>query len=240
MTVPSSAALRARFAASAPLVRLVTAALANRRWEGGEHLPHGRGAVVCPNHVTKIDPVVIGLFLYDHGLLPCFLAKESLFRIPLVGAWLRWTGQVPVNRSAVTGRESLAAARRAIERGQAVVIYPEGTLTRDPALWPMRGRTGAARLALETGAPVIPLAHWGAQELLPRYSGRLSVLPRRTVRVIAGAPVDLSEFGGPPLDRATLEAATARIQGATTTLLARLRRESPPRRLYDPAAPHPA
>ena len=65
-------------------------------------------------------------------------------------------------------------------------IYPEGTITKDPDLWPMIGKTGAARVALETGCPVIPIAQWGPQEILAPYSKRLRLLPPKTVHVLAG------------------------------------------------------
>ena len=83
-----------------------------------------------------------------------------------------------------------------VEHGRGVIVYPEGTLTRDPDLWPMRGKTGAVRLALADGIPLIPMAHWGGQDILPRY-GKLSFWPlRRQVQVIVGDPVDISEFSG--------------------------------------------
>jgi 1-acyl-sn-glycerol-3-phosphate acyltransferase len=127
-------------------------------------------------------------------------------------------------------------SREVLDEGGAVIIYPEGTLTRDPALWPMRGRTGAARLALQTGAPVIPVAHWGANELLPRYAKRPSLFPRKTAHVTAGPPVDLSEFSGLPITRTVLEAATNRIMDSITALLAEVRGEAAPAVRWDPSA----
>ncbi|MFI5311013.1 MAG: lysophospholipid acyltransferase family protein [Gemmatimonadales bacterium] len=218
------------------VVRPSLTVLIRSRWEGVHHLPRD-GCIVCPNHLTEIDPLLIGHLLYSSGIMPYFLAKDSLFRVPLAGRWLRWAGQIPVDRSGTAGLESIVVARRALARKGAIVIYPEGTLTRDPELWPMRGRTGAARLALQTRTPVIPVAHWGAQELLPQYARRLYILPRKTVRVVVGAPVDLDDLAGRPLDRATLEEATARIQDATAALLAPLRGTSPPPHRFDPNAP---
>ena len=71
----------------------------------------------------------------------------------------------------------LKAAEQALARGCCVIVYPEGTATRDPDLWPMVGKTGAARLALTTGAPVIPIAHWGAQEILPLRDQEAAPIP---------------------------------------------------------------
>lgn len=224
--------------AIAAVVRPTMNVLMNNRWEGLENLPRG-GFIMCPNHLTEIDPLLIGHLLYSNGVIPHFLAKDSLFRIPLVGRWLRLSGQIPVDRRGTAALESLGVARSVIARGGAIVVYPEGTLTRDPALWPMRGRTGAARLAFETGAPVIPVAHWGAHELVPQYARRLHIFPRKTSRVIVGAPVDFSDLAAHDNDRTTLEAATLRIQAATVALLATLRGTAAPRQLFKPSTPHP-
>jgi len=213
-----------------PLLNL----LIGKRHEGFEKLPRG-GFIACPNHVTEFDPLVVGHALFNHGAMPRFMAKESLFRIPVVGAVLRATGQVPVERSSAGANRSLAAARTLLESGGAIIVYPEGTLTRDPDLWPMRGRTGAARLALQTGAPVVPIAHWGAQELFPRYAKGLKPFPRKHVRVVVGEPVDLSDLAGGPMTRTVLEEATNRIMAALTAQLAAIRGEEPPAALWDPA-----
>jgi 1-acyl-sn-glycerol-3-phosphate acyltransferase len=124
------------------------------------------------------------------------------------------------------------------------VVYPEGTCTRDPDLWPMTGQTGAARLALATGTPVVPVASWGAHELLPYRKGEkgglasslkpgFHPLPRKTIKVIAGPPVDLSKYAGQPLTTATLRAATADIMQAITALVSELRGERAPAEVYD-------
>lgn len=135
---------------------------------------------------------------------------------------------IPVYRGSDNAARSLEAARRGLAAGACVMFYPEGTCTRDPELWPMEGKTGAARLALETGAPVIPVAHWGAQEILPYGSRRPRPLPRKTFRVLAGPPVDLSRYEGRPLRADVLREATADIMAAITAQLAELRGEKPP------------
>ncbi|WP_309071812.1 lysophospholipid acyltransferase family protein [Arthrobacter sp.] len=234
MTEPASS--RATFAVLATILRPLMNAMMAKEWKGAENLPRDTGFIVCPNHVTEIDPIVIGHFLYNNKVLPHFLAKASLFRIPVVGAVLRTTLQVPVERTTAGANHSLEVAREAIEGGGGIIIYPEGTLTRDPDMWPMKGRTGAARLALQTGAPVVPIAHWGAQEVFPRYAKRLYLFPRKTSRVLVGKPVDLSDLQGGPVTRTTLEAATNRIMDALTGLVAELRGETPPAERWDPAA----
>jgi 1-acyl-sn-glycerol-3-phosphate acyltransferase len=116
-----------------------------------------------------------------------------------------------------------------------VVIYPESTATRDPSLWPMVSKTGAARLALATGAPVIPVARWGTWDILPYGSKKLKLFPRKTVRTIAGPPVDLSQWAGQQTSAKALRAATAAIMADVTALVAKLRDEEPPAVPYDPS-----
>ncbi|TKV29875.1 1-acyl-sn-glycerol-3-phosphate acyltransferase [Arthrobacter sp. NamB2] len=226
---------RAMFTFLASWVRPVMNALMGKEWHGQERLPRGAGVIVCPNHVTEIDPVVVGHFLYNQGIMPHFLAKASLFKVPVIGWILRTIRQIPVERVSAGANRSLEAARDVLADGGGIIIYPEGTLTRDPDMWPMKGRTGAARLALQTGAPVVPIAQWGAHEVFPRYAKRFYLVPRKRARVLVGDPVDLSEFQGAPLTRTTLEAATDRIIDAITELLAELRGETPPGERWDPA-----
>ncbi|PPB50587.1 1-acyl-sn-glycerol-3-phosphate acyltransferase [Arthrobacter pityocampae] len=229
---------RAMFTFLGLWVRPVMNALMAKEWRGQEKLPRDTGIIVCPNHVTEIDPVVIAHLLFNQGIMPHFLAKAALFDVPVIGFILRTIKQVPVERTSAGANRSLEAAREALADGGGIIIYPEGTLTRDPDMWPMKGRTGAARLALQTGAPVVPIAHWGAQEVFPRYAKRFHLFPRKRVRVLVGDPVDLSEFRDAPLTKTTLDGATDRIVDAITDLLAELRGEQPPAERWDPARKH--
>lgn len=226
---------RITFVIVAGIVRPVMNLLMNKKWEGLEKLPSG-GFIAAPNHCTEIDPLVIGHMLYNQKRMPHFLAKGGLFKVPVLGAVLRATKQIPVERSTAGANRSLNVAKEVVDEGGAIIIYPEGTLTRDPELWPMKGHTGAARMALESGIPVVPMAHWGAHHVFPRYAKRFHLFPRRTSHVIVGDPVDLSAFEGRPLDKATLTAATGVIMEAITGLLATLRSEEPPAERWDPAA----
>lgn len=226
---------KAVFAVLAGIVRPAMNALMGKTWKGFETLPEG-GFILCVNHTTKIDPLVVGHAVYSHGRLPRWLAKESLFNIPVLGWALKNTGQVPVARKSSTAGDSLHAAREVLDAGGVIVIYPEGTLTRDPNLWPMKGHSGAARLALQTGAPVVPMAHWGDQELLPRYGKTLSLFPRKHVVVSVGPIVDLDDLRDGPRTRSVLQEATDRIMGRITGLQAELRGETPPSSFWDPAA----
>jgi 1-acyl-sn-glycerol-3-phosphate acyltransferase len=203
---------------------------------GTENVPMTGAFVLAPNHYSNIDPIVIGLAMWKLGRMPHYLAKASMFRIPVFGWIFRKAGQIPVERaSARAAGDPVTAAKHVAENGLAVVIYPEGTLTRDPDLWPMRGKFGAVRTALEANLPLIPAASWGAQKILPRYSSRISLFPRKDVDILFGPPVDLSEFAGKPLDLATLTAATEKVMTAITGLLEQLRGEKAPTERWDPA-----
>ncbi|WP_312854825.1 lysophospholipid acyltransferase family protein [Agromyces agglutinans] len=200
----------------------------------GRPLPKTGAFVLAPNHYSEIDPLVIGVASWKLKRLPRFLAKASLFKVPVVGWFLRTSGQIPVERAGSRSHAALRAAEELAENGRMVVVYPEGSLTRDPDLWPMRGKTGAVRIALEGDIPVIPVAHWGTQELMPRYGKKIHPFPRKTIDVIVGDPVDLSAYRGLPLDPSVLTAATNDVMNAIAGLVGELRGEEPPAERWDP------
>lgn len=212
-----------------PLLRLFT----KRQRSGMEHVPTTGGFIAVANHVSEIDPLIVGEFLIDLGRPPRFLAKKELFRSRPLKWIVEGAHQIPVDRHSADAALALSAAVDALHAGECVLIYPEGSATRDPQLWPMRARTGVARLALLSGAPVIPIAQWGPQEILPYRARRPKLLPRRTMQVIAGPPVDLSDFVGKPVTAELLRAATDRIMHAVADLLAGLRGGTPPAVFYD-------
>lgn len=197
-------------------------------------LPGHGPFIVAPNHYSEIDPVVMGVAVWRLGRTPRFLAKASLFKIPVLGFYLRRTGQIPVERHAGSITAPLDAAHRLIGSGQGVIVYPEGTLTREPDMWPMKGKTGAVRMALETGIPLYPAAHWGTQKLMARYGKGISVIPRPRIEVLVGPPLDLSMFEGQPITRELLAEATNRLMLAIQDLAAELRGETPPTEIYSP------
>lgn len=212
-----------------PLLNLVV----RRDWRGAEHLPATGGFIAAANHVTNLDPLVFAHFLYNHGAAPRFLAKHSLFEVPVLGTLLRASGQIPVRRDTVSASTALTPAQQNLEAGLCMGIFPEGTFTRDPDLWPMTARTGAARLALVSRVPVIPVAQWGAQDVLGRYAKVPRLLPRKTVRVEAGPPVELSDLYDRPTDPAALREATERIMATLTAMIGEIRGEEPPQHTYD-------
>jgi 1-acyl-sn-glycerol-3-phosphate acyltransferase len=215
-----------------PLLTLFT----RREWSGAERLPTQGGWVVCTNHYSYADPFVFGHFLIDHGCSPRFLGKVEVFRVPVLGAVLRAADQIPVHRESGRAVDAYRSAVAAVRAGKCVAIYPEGTLTHDPGLWPMRGKTGVARIALETKCPVVPVANWGAADILAPNSKRLRLLPRKRVLVRVGAPVPLDDLHGQPLTASVLEEATTRILDAITAELEVLRGAQAPPVRVDPRA----
>jgi 1-acyl-sn-glycerol-3-phosphate acyltransferase len=213
-----------------PLLLLLT----KHDWVGGENIPEKGGAVIAANHASHIDPLTFAHFLYDNGRLPRYLAKEVLFRVFFVGRVLKGAKQIPVYRESADASKAFSAAVDAVRDGECVAIYPEATLTRDPDQWPMMGKTGAARVALETGAPVVPIAQWGPQVLLAPYSKRPHLFPRPTMHVWAGPPVDLEDVRDRPIDAALLHEVTERIMVAITSLLEEIRGQQAPATRYDP------
>jgi 1-acyl-sn-glycerol-3-phosphate acyltransferase len=222
----------------AALVRPPLHLLCKRDWRGRENMPRTGGAIVVANHYSFFDPISLGHYvLAGTKRTPRFLAKAGVFKQPTLGRLFRAAGQIPVYRE---GRDAVLALREgiaAVERGEVIIVYPEGTMTKDPDLWPMEGKTGAARIAMRTGAPVIPIAQWGAQEVFASYSKRPQFFPRKTLKVLAGAPVDLSGLvGARPNDDTALKAATEKIMDAITGLLEELRGESAPPQRFQPDA----
>jgi 1-acyl-sn-glycerol-3-phosphate acyltransferase len=206
------------------------------QWRGLENLPRTGGVILAPNHLSYADWPCLAWFSYVYGhRYPVFMIKSAIFEVKVLGPLMYKLGQLPVYRGRGDAALVLKQAEEALRAGACVVVYPEGTATRDPDLWPMVGKTGAARLALSTGAPVIPVAHWGAQDVLPYGSKRPHLFPRKTIQMVAGPPVDLSAYQGQRLSASTLRAATADIMADITALLATIRHETPPAVPYDPA-----
>ncbi len=205
-------------------MRLITRA----RWVGQDNVPQTGPVIFTPNHISSLDPLVIAEFIVYSGRWPRFLARANLFDSLLIRGILRRTGQIPVHRGSDRAKDALVAADQAIEQGKAVVIYPEGTITLDPLEWPMAAHTGAARLALRTGANVVPIGQWGANFALPPRGIRKFRLRRWPVTVICGEPVDLTDLGGDWEDRAVVHQATVRIMAAITAAVAQARAEEPP------------
>lgn len=213
-----------------PILNLI----AKRDWRGAENLPKSGAAIAVCNHISYIDPLIFTHFLYDNGRAPRYLGKASLFKLPIIGRVLLGAGQIPVERETSNASNALQHAIAFLKAGHLLGVYPEGTLTRDQNYWPMKAKTGIARLAILTQVPVIPCAQWGAQKILPAYSKKPKFFPRTKVQVIAGKPLDFSKWQGRAEDPIALEEATAYVMQAVTNLLEGLRGESAPTEVFDP------
>ncbi|MEO6703539.1 MAG: lysophospholipid acyltransferase family protein [Jatrophihabitantaceae bacterium] len=213
-----------------PLISL----LFKRRWLRIETIPASGPAIIAVNHVSYADPLVFGRFIWDAGRVPRYLAKASLFKLPFpLGRIVTGAGQIPVHRGTTDAAEALTAAVDALGRGEMVLIYPEGTVTRDPDFWPMLAKTGVARLALlAPQSPVIPVGQWGPQNFLDVYHKRFRPWPRKQVSVAVGEPVDLSDYAGQPATSEVLREMTDKIMRAIRDQVAELRAEQPPAEFY--------
>ncbi|WP_369199889.1 lysophospholipid acyltransferase family protein [Streptomyces sp. PU-14G] len=220
----------AAFLAKPPLVLLF-----KRDWRGMENIPDDGGFITVVNHNSYLDPLSYAHYQYNTGRVPRFLAKVGLFKGGFVGAVMRGTGQIPVYRESTDAVGAFRAAVEAIEKGECVAFYPEGTLTRDPQMWPMAGKTGAARVALLTRAPVVPVAQWGANLAMPPYARekKLRLFPRKTLTVQAGPPIDLSAYYDREPTAEVLREVTDVMMDAVTEQLAVVRGEPAPAERYD-------
>ncbi len=213
-----------------PLLRLLT----KRDWRGAENLPKTGAVIVICNHISYADPLVFADFLFSNGRAPRFIGKESVFKVPVIGKIIAGSGQIPVSRESKEASVALDHAKALLHAGHCLGVYPEGTLTRDPELWPQVAKTGIARLAIQTRVPVIPCAQWGDQTLLPRYSSKLVFWKRHRVTLIAGKPLDFSPWFGKEDDQEALIEATAYAMAAIRSLLEEIRGEVAPTNIFDP------
>ena len=160
-----------------------------------ERVPASGPAIIVVNHVSHVDPFLVAKMVIDAARTPRFLAKDSIFDVPLVGTAMHAMGHIPVKRGTMDAVQSLSAAVDALADGRVIVLHPEGTVTRDPDGWPMAGKTGAARLTtLAPDVPVIPVAQWGVQDSIDLYRKRVRLIPRPRHTLSVGDPLDLSAF----------------------------------------------
>jgi 1-acyl-sn-glycerol-3-phosphate acyltransferase len=222
------------FRFGAILIRPLLNLIAKRDWRGVENLPKSGAAIAVCNHISYVDPLLFTHFLYDSGRAPRYLGKASLFKLPIIGRVLLGAGQIPVERETSVASDALQHAIAFLKAGHLLGVYPEGTLTRDVNYWPMKAKTGIARLAILTQVPVIPCAQWGAQKILPAYSKKPKLFPRTKVIVKAGTPLDFSKWYGKAEDPVAVEEATAYVMSAITNLLEEIRGEKAPSEVFDP------
>lgn len=201
---------------------------------GIENIPTTGPVIIASNHISYSDVLFLTEFLYLNGRAPRYIGKKSLFEIPIIGRILYAAEQIPVNRESQDASSALDHAVACLVAGHMVGVYPEGTLTRDEKLWPMVAKTGIARLAILTQAPVIPVAAWGPQKVLPPYSKKVHMWPRSKVIYRAGPAIDLSRWYEKIDDSQALVEATAEVMRTLTIMLEDIRGESAPEFPFDP------
>lgn len=184
--------------------------------------------ILAVNHVSPIDPVVMMAACSRAGVAPRFMATGGVFRAPVLGSIMRACGHIRVDRRSARVAEALPTATAALKANSTVLVYPEGRIGLDPWMWPERGKTGVARMAALSGAPVVPVAQWGTHAVMPYVVPRrlvrslaYAVTHRPVVRVRFGEPVDLSDLPAAPGARVTV--ATRLIVEGIDAALAPLR-----------------
>jgi 1-acyl-sn-glycerol-3-phosphate acyltransferase len=213
-----------------PIMKLI----ARYDYREGSKIPKTGPVIVASNHLSYMDALAFAFFLFANGRAPRFLGKVQVFRVPIIGKILLAAGQIPVERESKEARVALTYALQLLEMGHQVAVYPEGTLTRDEDCWPMVAKTGVARLAVISKAPVYPAAQWGTQAVLAPYSKKFKLLPRARVTYRVGEPVDLSPWYGKEEDPVAMAEATAAIMKAITDLLEEIRGQKRPATIFDP------
>jgi len=196
-----------------------------------ERIPAQGPAILVTNHISITDPVSFARAVWDAGRIPQFLAKNTLYR-GIAGIILRSSGQIPVYRATSAAQDSLRAAVAALQRGEVVCIYPEGTVTRDRDWWPMVARNGVARLVLAVDAPVIPVGQWGPQLTHDYHTKKWSLFPRKKTICNVGEPLDLSAYRGRAVTGELLREITDAVMMGVQQQLAEIRHETPPATFY--------
>jgi 1-acyl-sn-glycerol-3-phosphate acyltransferase len=195
------------------------------RWHHLDRIPERGGVLLVVNHISQADTAAMARMVWQSGRIPRFLIKSTIFGWPIVGAVMRGAGQIPVYRGSKDATDSLRDAVTALRNGECVIIYPEGTITRDPNYLPMQAKTGVARIVLDAPeVPVIPIGQWGAHRTLGRR-GRFRPIPRKRHEALVGHPMDLSHFHRDVTEK-TVRELTDEIMRTITELVTDLRVDS--------------
>jgi 1-acyl-sn-glycerol-3-phosphate acyltransferase len=196
------------------------------RFEGLSNVPRDGAVLVAANHISHFDPLAHAFLLEKAGRRPRFLAKSELYKNRLLRRVLRGAGQIPVRRG--SGESApVDTAMSSLREGEVVVVYPEGTVTKNSDLTPMAAKTGIARLTLASRVPVLPMAVWGTQYV--ERLGRKSFRPRIPIWVKAGVPRDFSEHEDDREDPEVLRKVTDAVMSEVALLVDDLRARYPRR-----------
>jgi 1-acyl-sn-glycerol-3-phosphate acyltransferase len=213
----------------------VTSLFFKLRWRHLDRVPAPSqgGVLIAINHLSHADTVLMARLVWSSGRVPRFMIKAGVFDWPVVGYMMKGAGQIPVYRGTDDAAKSLREAVAALERGEAVVIYPEGTTTKDPDNWPMLAKTGIARLVLLCpDVPVVPVGQWGPHKIGGFSLKRLG--RRRTSWASVGQPLDLSRYRGKEPSTAVLREITDEVMTAVRNEVAELRGEPAPAEFHVP------
>ena len=214
------------------LIYPLCAVLFRIRWRHLDRMPAEGGVIVVINHISYVDTLLMARLIWQSGRIPRFMIKSGVFDKPVLGSIMRGSKQIPVARGTADAAKSLEAAVAALAAGEAVIIYPEGTITRDPQQWPMQAKSGVARLILAAPhVPVVPIGQWGAQKVL---GNKLALLRRRRAEASVGEPLDMSRYIGQPITIDTLRTVTDQTMRAVRDEVAAVRGLTPPDTFYRP------
>ncbi len=230
------------YATVAALVGMLTATVSRlevARQRGRRAIARGLPAgpvIVISNHTSYADGVLLVLACRRLGRSLRMMATAGVFKVPVVGRLFRRVGFIPVKRGTAQAADALAPALQALAAGEAVGVFPEGRLTRVPAWWPERAKTGAVRLALASGAPIVPVAMEGAHRVVGQrriaFGVLLNLIRRPKVDVRVGEPIDVRALMhiGPVTEPTPQEIrlATDEVMGKLVALLADLRGQASP------------
>lgn len=187
---------------------------------GIENIPETGGAVIAPNHISNIDPIILGVGIAKKRHIRA-LAKESLFRKPVIKTVLHGMKHIPVHRGSATAARALETAIEEVKAGEIVGIYPEGTI---PTNIYKGGayKTGAVRLAATTGTPLIPVGQWGVHKVLPARTPAVQQI-KHFIKALITRPVHVIVIGEPYLveEKYDMGFELERLEEEIRTLVAR-------------------
>ncbi|WP_354639085.1 lysophospholipid acyltransferase family protein [Kitasatospora camelliae] len=184
---------------------------------GAENIPATGGAVLVSNHISYLDFLFAGLGAYRGGKRKTrFMAKDDVFKHPVSGPLMRGMKHIAVDRT--DGQPAYEAAVKALREGEVVGVFPEATISRSFML--KKFKTGAARMAADAGAPLLPVILWGTQQLWTK--GRPKTLTKRhvPVTIMIGEPIELTAQDKPVM-------VTRRLRAAMSEMLDRAQRDYP-------------
>lgn len=215
------------------IARIPVALVTKRHWSGQENLPKEGGFIAAANHVSEFDSMTFMHFVVSRKIPVRVLVKSGLFKVPVLNYIMKSAGQIPVYRSSDKAHDALDNAVKALRAGECIGIFPEGTLTRDPDYWPMKPKTGAARMALQARVPVVPIAQWGAHDIIDRYRRKPHLFPPKDIYVRAFEPIDFSDLWDRADDPEAWKEASMRIMEPIRQQIGIWRGEEVPEPIWD-------